>query len=121
MAKSDPTKDKEFKRVLGNLLKAPPKPQSEMKLGAKKSAKRPKKRMSESPAALNAMFRLALACHASSQFFDDSQRFWEVADALCSTEGQVFDDVRRIVENFSVGRVNPLQPVKQAVQNCLQG
>jgi hypothetical protein len=33
MAKSDPTKDKEFKRVLGNILKAPPKPQSEMKLG----------------------------------------------------------------------------------------
>jgi hypothetical protein len=33
MAKSDPTKDPEFKRVLGNLLSAPPKPHSEMKLG----------------------------------------------------------------------------------------
>jgi hypothetical protein len=33
MAKSDPTKDPEFKRVLGNLLKAPPKPHSEMKVG----------------------------------------------------------------------------------------
>jgi hypothetical protein len=31
--KSDPTKDPEFKRVLGNLLSAPPKPHSEMKLG----------------------------------------------------------------------------------------
>lgn len=35
MAKSDPTKDPEFKRVLGNLLKAPPKPHSEMKIGKK--------------------------------------------------------------------------------------
>jgi hypothetical protein len=42
MAKSDPTKDKEFKRVLGNLLKAPPKPQSEMKVGKAT----PKKRVS---------------------------------------------------------------------------
>jgi hypothetical protein len=33
MAKSDPTKDAEFKRILGNLMKAPPKPHSEMKLG----------------------------------------------------------------------------------------
>jgi len=39
MAKSDPTKDKEFKRVLGNLLKAPPKPHSEMKLGKSKRKK----------------------------------------------------------------------------------
>ncbi len=34
--KSDPTKDPEFKRVLGNLLKAPPNPHSEMKLGKSK-------------------------------------------------------------------------------------
>jgi hypothetical protein len=40
-AKSDPTKDPEFKRVLGNLLKAPPKPHSEMKLG-KRSGKKKK-------------------------------------------------------------------------------
>jgi hypothetical protein len=33
MAKNDPTKDPEFKRVLGNLLSAPPKPHSEMKVG----------------------------------------------------------------------------------------
>jgi len=33
MTKSDPTKDPEFKRVLGNLLKAPPKPHADMKLG----------------------------------------------------------------------------------------
>jgi len=32
MPKSDPTKNKEFKRVLGNLLKAPPKTHSEMKI-----------------------------------------------------------------------------------------
>jgi hypothetical protein len=31
--KPDPTKDPEFKRVLGNLLSAPPKPHSEMKIG----------------------------------------------------------------------------------------
>jgi hypothetical protein len=40
MAK-DPTKDPEFKRVLGNLLKAPPKPHADMKVGkriAKKKA-----------------------------------------------------------------------------------
>lgn len=36
MARSDPTKDPEFQRVLGNLLKAPPKPHSEMKLGKAK-------------------------------------------------------------------------------------
>jgi len=41
MAKSDPTKNPEFKRVLGNLLSAPPKPHLEMKLG-KASAKKPK-------------------------------------------------------------------------------
>jgi hypothetical protein len=34
MAK-DPTKDPEFKRVLGNLLKAPPKPHADMKVGKK--------------------------------------------------------------------------------------
>jgi hypothetical protein len=33
MAKPDPTKDPEFRRVLGNLLKAPPKPHADMKLG----------------------------------------------------------------------------------------
>jgi hypothetical protein len=33
MAKIDPTKTPEFKRVLGNLLGTPPKPHSEMKLG----------------------------------------------------------------------------------------
>jgi hypothetical protein len=37
MAKSDPTKDPEFKRVLGNLLSAPSKPHSEMKLGKPRS------------------------------------------------------------------------------------
>jgi hypothetical protein len=41
MVKSDPTKDPEFKRVLGNLLSAPPKPHSEMKLG--KSREKPSK------------------------------------------------------------------------------
>ena len=39
---ADPTKDSEFKRVLGNLLKAPPKPHAEMKLG-RKVRKPPKK------------------------------------------------------------------------------
>jgi hypothetical protein len=40
MAKSsDPTKDPEFKRVLGNLLKAPPKPHADMKVG-KRTAKK---------------------------------------------------------------------------------
>jgi hypothetical protein len=40
-AKSDPTKDPEFQRVLKNLLNTPPKPHSEMKLGKskKKTAK----------------------------------------------------------------------------------
>jgi len=33
MAKSDPTEEPEFKRVLGNLLKMPHKPHSKMKLG----------------------------------------------------------------------------------------
>jgi hypothetical protein len=40
MGKSDPTKEPEFKRVLGNLLNAPPKPHSEMKVGAKRRAKK---------------------------------------------------------------------------------
>jgi hypothetical protein len=47
MSKPDPTKDPEFRRVLGNLLKAPPKLHSEMKLGkskAKKAKKSPAKR-----------------------------------------------------------------------------
>jgi len=39
MAKPDPTKDPEFKRVLGNLLSAKPKPHSEMKIGTKKKLK----------------------------------------------------------------------------------
>jgi hypothetical protein len=34
MAKSDPTKDPEFKRVLGNLLSAPPKPHSRLSMPA---------------------------------------------------------------------------------------
>jgi hypothetical protein len=38
MAKN-PTKDPEFKRVLGNLLKAPPKHQRDMKLGARAAKK----------------------------------------------------------------------------------
>jgi hypothetical protein len=42
MAKPDPTQEPEFKRVLGNLLKSKPRPHSEMKIGAKKSA-RPKR------------------------------------------------------------------------------
>jgi hypothetical protein len=37
MANPDPTKDPEFKRVLGNLLKAPPKPHADMKIGRPKS------------------------------------------------------------------------------------
>lgn len=40
---SDPTKDPEFKRVLKNLLSAPPKPHSEMKLG------KPRAKKAESP------------------------------------------------------------------------
>ncbi len=36
MIKNNPTNDPEFKRVLNNLIKAPPKPHSEMKLGKPK-------------------------------------------------------------------------------------
>jgi hypothetical protein len=45
-SKPDPTKNPEFKRVLSNLLSAPPKPHSEMKLGkaTAKKAKSPAKR-----------------------------------------------------------------------------
>ena len=39
MAKNDPTKNAEFQRVLGNLLKTPPKPHSEMKVGKRKPVK----------------------------------------------------------------------------------
>jgi hypothetical protein len=53
--KSDPTKDPEFKRVLGNLLRAPPKPHSEMKLGKAK----PKK--AKSPARRGASAKLKTA------------------------------------------------------------
>jgi hypothetical protein len=39
------TKDPEFKRILGNLLRTPPKPHSEMKLGkTKTSSKKTKSR-----------------------------------------------------------------------------
>lgn len=43
---ADPTKDPEFKRVLGNLLSAPPKPHSKMRLGKSKGkkAKSPRKK-----------------------------------------------------------------------------
>jgi hypothetical protein len=48
--KPDPTKEPEFKRVLGNLLKAPPKPHADMKLGKatakKKTASKKKPRHS---------------------------------------------------------------------------
>jgi hypothetical protein len=37
-AKSDPTKDPEFKRVLKNLLNTPHKPQAELKVGKAKKA-----------------------------------------------------------------------------------
>jgi hypothetical protein len=40
MPKTNPTKDPEFKRVLGNLLSAKPKPHSEMKLGKSKPEKK---------------------------------------------------------------------------------
>lgn len=40
---ADPTKSPEFKRVLGNLLSAPPKPHSEMRLG-KRTRKKVKSR-----------------------------------------------------------------------------
>ncbi len=43
MTKSDPTKEPEFKRVLGNLLSAKPKPHAEMKIGKAKKAKGKKK------------------------------------------------------------------------------
>ena len=39
MARGDPTNDPEFRRVLGNLLKAPPKPHSEMKKGERTTKK----------------------------------------------------------------------------------
>ena len=46
MAKPDPTKDPEFQRVFGNLLKAPPKPHADMKLGKRSRKKKtsPKQR-----------------------------------------------------------------------------
>jgi hypothetical protein len=40
MAKSDPTKDPEFQRVLGNLLKAPPKRHADMKVGKRSEKKK---------------------------------------------------------------------------------
>jgi hypothetical protein len=43
MAKSDPTEDPEFKRVLGNLLKTPPKPHAEMKIHKNNPVKKAKK------------------------------------------------------------------------------
>lgn len=43
MSKNDVTKDPEFQRVLGNLLKMPPKPHSKMKLG-KRNPKKAKSR-----------------------------------------------------------------------------
>jgi hypothetical protein len=42
MAKPDPAKNPEFKRILGNLLSAKPKPHSDMKLGKKKKKSRRK-------------------------------------------------------------------------------
>jgi hypothetical protein len=39
MAKSDPTRDPEFQRVLSNLLKAPPKRHADMKIGIAKAKK----------------------------------------------------------------------------------
>jgi hypothetical protein len=46
MAKADPTKSPEFKRVLGNLLGAKPKPHADMKLGKAKAkmAKSPRQK-----------------------------------------------------------------------------
>ncbi|MGA2893130.1 MAG: hypothetical protein ABSE22_09690 [Xanthobacteraceae bacterium] len=41
--KSDPTKELEFQRVLKNLLNAPPKPHSKMKIG-RRAKSRTKKR-----------------------------------------------------------------------------
>jgi hypothetical protein len=53
MAKSDPVKEPEFRRVLGNLLKAPPKPHADMKLGKRSGKKnagtRPKARKQRAP------------------------------------------------------------------------
>jgi hypothetical protein len=43
MANPDPTKAPEFQRVLGNLLKAKPKPHADMKLGKKRRSKNPSK------------------------------------------------------------------------------
>jgi hypothetical protein len=47
MAKSNPTNNPEFKRVLGNLLSAPPKPHSEMKLGKGKGKSAKSRRKDE--------------------------------------------------------------------------
>jgi hypothetical protein len=46
----DPTKNPEFRRVLGNLLKTPPKRHSEMKIGKRSSStkkKQEKRRVNE--------------------------------------------------------------------------
>jgi hypothetical protein len=53
MAKSDPTQRPEFKRVLGNLLKAPPKPHSEMKLGKRSSKRKEDKKRDALPGKAN--------------------------------------------------------------------
>lgn len=47
MNKSNPTKDPEFKRVLGNLLNTPPKHHKDMKVGNTRRDKRPKTRAEE--------------------------------------------------------------------------
>jgi hypothetical protein len=44
MAKKNPVKDPGFQRTLKNLLSAPPKQHSEMKVGKKKVAKRKAKK-----------------------------------------------------------------------------
>jgi hypothetical protein len=49
MAKSDPTKDPEFQKVIRHFVTTPPKPHSEMKLGKRKAkagaqASQPRKR-----------------------------------------------------------------------------
>ena len=49
MVKSDPTKDPEFQRVLKNLLSAPPKRHSEMKLGKAKASRRKSPRKAKQP------------------------------------------------------------------------
>jgi len=41
MAKLNPTKDPEFQRILGNLIKTPPKRHSEMKIGKQRKAAKP--------------------------------------------------------------------------------